>query len=140
MKKFILAIVCLFSTISFANAQYVVPNFTNTPPPSNSTSRTTEGTRLPNISVNFYQHGNWTFKFYSDGTFSKHIFTANNYYRIIEDKGQKGGTYSIYENEDGWKFVYLRYTDGRTERGYLTYYSNYIEFHINSKVHRDNWY
>ena len=139
MKK-LLTIVFLLFAFGSLSAQYVVPNFTSSRPSSNNSSQSSTETKLGNIDVTFYQNGNWTYKFSSTGSFCKHVFTKNEYNRIIEDKGSKCGTYSIMEDDYGKQWIYMRYSDGRTEKGYLKYNSRNIEFHINNKFHRDDWY
>ena len=122
-----------------ANAQYVVPNFTSTPPSSSKSSQSPQGTKLENIHLRVGWNNNWTYEFYPTRTFDKHVFTKDSYDRIIEDKGEKHGTYSIYEDEYGVIRVYLRYDDGRKEQGILRYKSNRTEFSINNKVSVSNF-
>ena len=139
MKRLLIVIMFTMLSLNYVNAQYVIPNFVDSPSSSNST-QSPQGTKMPNIDVVFYQYGNWTYAFYPNGSFSRHLFKTNSYDKIISDDGRQNGTYYILLEDNGIKRVYLNYSNGRTETGVLRYYNNYIEFSINHKVHRDNWY
>ena len=139
-KRLLLVVLFLVFTFSYVNAQYVVPKFTSTPPSSSNSSQSPQGTQLDYIQVRFGWNGNWTYDFYPNGSCYKHIFTKDSYDRIIEDKGQKRGSYTVYEDDYGVIRVYIRYDDGRKEQGILRYKSNRVEFSVNNKLNVDNFY
>lgn len=138
MKKIVIFLALVLFILDFANAQaYRTINVVSTPPSSNRSSQSPTGERLPNISVTVGQQGNWTYRFYSNGTFEKHEFTKNSYGRIIEDKGVKTGTYYIMKNEYGSKQVYLRYSTGYEQRGTLRYESGRVVFSTKDMRHEE---
>ncbi len=102
---------------------------------NNQNTIQTEEHRVANINATFGWNGNWIFKFSSYGTFSHHNFTTNYYGRIINDYGEKHGTYYIIQDGNGVNWVYLRYENGKTERGYLSYKRTSAEFRIHNKCH-----
>lgn len=86
------------------------------------------GDRLPNISATFGRKGIWTFRFYQNGTFSQHKYTADAYGRLKEDLGSVNGTYYIIKTEYGGRRVCLRFANGKEDHGYLKYENNRAVF------------
>lgn len=85
---------------------------------------------LSNISATVGINGNWTFKFYSDGSFQSHVWYGD--YGKYSTRGNmkkesySSGTYTIKE-EDGDTVVYFRYANGAKEYARLRYKGERLE-------------
>lgn len=102
-------------------AQYVVPNFTSTPPSSTSSNSSQNEERLPNISATFGLNGEWVFELRSNGSFSHHKFETGLYGRKTKEISVTHGTYKIMKDEYGRRIVYLYYENGNEKKALLKY-------------------
>ena len=110
---------------------------------SSRTYQPPKETQVPNINATFASQGGFDiYKFTSYGTFTyRHFYYVQKFTsygsRSVERESIENGTYKIMENSYGRKSVYLRFENGRQKKGVLKYKSNSVEFHIDSKVHRE---
>ena len=142
MKRAVLFIVIGLLIPICSNAQYTPLNVSSSSNTRTYNSNYSED--LSYISATVGINGNWTFKFYSNGSFQSHVWYGD--YGKYSTRGNmkkesySNGTYTIKE-EDGETFVYFRYANGAKEYARLRYKGERLELLTPSgaadKIHKE---
>ncbi len=88
----------------------------------------------PNISLTVGQDGNWTYRFYKNGTFEHRTFDCGKWGENVRNISVSKGTYTLDCKSEG-KNVYLTYDNGYTKRCWIYYESGRAVLRVNDRRH-----
>lgn len=135
-KAILLTLLCIVSLCAFSQS-YVIPNFTNEKPGSNSNN--TQGVRVSNISAEFGLGDDWTFVFFHDGTFESREWygPGQKWARPMQKIVEYEGTYYITKDQNGKKTIHLQYSNGKEREVGLRYEGNRAIISYDDKAHKE---
>lgn len=137
-----LIVLFLFSFLSLTqfhafSQAYVIPNFTNEKPGSNTGN--TKGEIVSNISAEFGLGDDWTFIFSFDGTFESREWygPGQKWARPMQKIVEYEGIYYITKDQNGKKTIHLHYSNGKEREVGLRYEGNRAIVSYDNKAHKE---